>query len=327
MTAAPPAVQIGTILEQALAFVIAEQLPSGEIPNYRNLPNGSWEYCFSPLVSAYVYDALACFDALSPRLDIHALEQTPPAVRPGFSRQVTMARRRIRRFLAWQQSADGVWGFFGTGSALGADLDTAACAAAALAEAAGARGEREFAQTGRALQRLCAEAGAALQRSREHAEAEVAEELAAIGKANAVRLFAMTGFPANEIAAELRERAASGAGGANRTLFIYALVRAHREGRLAGLESVRSRLLEEVLNTSDPVRGGNGPLTAALATHILLALDHEDERFEQRIEALSEWLAPGHGRRFEQLGEPNCGSAALTTALIMSAMAKAGARI
>jgi hypothetical protein len=327
MTPVLPAVQIGGVLEQALAFVIAEQLPSGEIPNYRNLPNGSWEYCFSPLVSAYVYDALACFDALSPRLDIHALEQTPPAARPAFSRQVTMMRRRIRRFMAWQQSADGVWRFFGTGSATGADLDTTACAAAALAETTGARGERAFAHTGRALQNLCAESSAALRRSREHAEGETAEELVVIGKANAVRLFAMTGFPTNEIAAELRERAVSGVGGVNRTLFLYAMVRAHREGQLPGLESVRQRLLEEVLHTSDPAREANGPLTAALATHTLMALDHEDDRFDQRIDALAEWLAPGHGRRFEQLGEPNCGSAALTTAFIMSAMAKAGARI
>ena len=52
-----------------------EQLATGEVPNYRIFENGTCEYYFSPLVSAYVSDALAIFDPLSRWFD--------PSVTPG----------------------------------------------------------------------------------------------------------------------------------------------------------------------------------------------------------------------------------------------------
>ncbi len=315
-TAAFSSSRVSDSLVQSIAFLGGEQLPSGEIPNYRNLPNGSWEYCFSPLVSAYVHDALACFDALSPRLDAEALEQVAPTARPGFSRAATLIRRRIRRFLAWQESPDGTWRFFGTGSSLAPDLDTTACAAAALIEARGGMSARDIKRTGEALQRLCKEAG----RSR---EVEIESELQAAGIANALRYFAMTGFETDECGAVLREMIQGSPCASNRVLFLYTMSRAHLHGRLAGLESIRSGVLTEVLECHDPAHVSSEPLTAALATLLLLYLGHEDELYARRIEVLLDWLTPIHGRRFERLGDANCGSAALTTAWIMAALAKA----
>jgi hypothetical protein len=86
---------------------------------------------------------------------------------------------------------------------------------------------------------------------------------------------------------------------------------------------IRRRVLEEVLEYHDTARVKSEPLTAALATLLLLYLGHEDELYARRIEVLLDWLTPIHGRRFERLGDANCGSAALTTAWIMAALAKA----
>jgi hypothetical protein len=303
-------------LTRGLSFLRGEQLPSGEFPNYRNLPNGTWEYCFSPLVSAYVHDALACFDALSPWLNVQALEQVRPALRPGFSRDVTHIRKRIRRFLAWQEWSEGTWRFFGMGSGLPADLDATACAAAALMENRRGDSARNYALPGQALQRAC--------RERTPSRETFDNLLFRIGQSNALRYFALTGLETVQLADELRQEIACGASGGNRSLFLFTLVRAHLQGSLEGLDSIREGVIAETLECYDPAAGMREPLTAAMATHVLLDLGHEDGLFGRRVEALLDCLAPVHTRRFEALGDPNCGSAAVTTAMILSAIAKAG---
>src|SRR5258705_3506329 len=114
-------VETGASLWRAHTFLAGDQLANGEIPNYRQLLNGSWEYCFSPLMSAYVHDALGCFDPLSLWFDSMALDQVDAARRPILSRTVTKIRSRIRRFLAWQESVRGAWSIFGSGSGLSPD--------------------------------------------------------------------------------------------------------------------------------------------------------------------------------------------------------------
>ncbi len=305
-------------LTRALSYLAGEQLPSGEFPNYRKLRNNSWEYCFSPLVTAYVHDALACFDALSPWLNVQALEQIGPALRPEFSRNITHIRKRIRRFLAWQESPEGTWRFFGSGSGLPPDLDATACAAAALLENRSGGGVRNYALPAQALQKACRETA----QSRETAP-EIDELLLSTGRSNALRYFALTGFDTGDLAAELRAQTARPSDG-NRVLFLFTLVRAHLQGSLDGLESIREHVIAETLDRYDPALGGRGPLTGAFATHIFLDLGHEDGLFGRRTEALLDGLAPLYASRFEALGDSNCGSAALTTAMIMSAVAKAG---
>ena len=237
-------------------------------------------------------------------------------MRPEFSRDVSHIRKRIRRFLAWQESSEGTWRFFGNGSGLAPDLDTSACAAAALLESRHGDSARSYALPGQALQKACRETAS----SRETFDGLFFRA----GQSNALRYFALTGLETEELADELRGEIVRGGSGGNRSLFLFTLVRAHLQGSLDGLDSIREAVIDETLQCLDPVAGAREPLTAAMATHILLDLGHEDGLFGQRVEALLDRLAPVHTRRFEALGDPNCGSAALTTAMILSAIAKAG---
>src|SRR5438874_9937144 len=96
---------------RALRSIEEEQLATGEVPNYRIFENGTCEYYFSPLVSAYVSDALAIFDPLSRWFDPLVVEQAGQSCRFEVSRTASRIRRRIHRFLAWQRSGDGAWRF------------------------------------------------------------------------------------------------------------------------------------------------------------------------------------------------------------------------
>src|ERR1700739_408245 len=117
---------VRTALRAGLRLVEDELLPHGEIPNYRCRSSGSWEYCFSPLTSAYVHDALSCFDPLSEWFEPAALAQAGTRWQGPFSRAVVAIRRRIRRFLAWQEDCQGGWRFFGQSSSLPPDLEATA---------------------------------------------------------------------------------------------------------------------------------------------------------------------------------------------------------
>jgi hypothetical protein len=311
---------LSAALVDALSFMSGEQLPNGEIPNYRNMPNGSWEYCFSPLVSAYMHEALGCFDAFSPWLDTQALEQVDASARPAVTREATRIRRQIRRYLAWQESPEGSWRFFGAGSSLAPDVDTTACGAAALIEPRHGGRKRDYTRSAEALRRLCGSIVA----SRSGIGPEIEEDLAATGRAGILRYFALTGFDTDGLMTALLEDLARRSSGPCRMLFLYALVRACAQGRLSEIDDVRMPVLEEVLEQYDPARRVSGPLTAALAVHVLTRLGHEDSLYPARIDALLDWLTPVHGRRFERLGEANCGSAALTTAFLMAALAMIG---
>jgi hypothetical protein len=318
-------VDTGASLWRAHTFLAGDQLANGEIPNYRQLANGSWEYCFSPLVSAYVHDALGCFDPLSLWFDSTALDQVDAVRRPTLSRTVTKIRSRIRRFLAWQESARGAWGFFGLGSALPPDIDTTACAAAALLDAPIARRERDIERPARMLLQFRERSGrfdsAGSRGSRPEA---VTAEIRTVGTANALRYLALAGMETDGLEIVLREELGSGDRGRHRMAFLFALARAFRAANL-DIGTIAAAAAGEAIERYLPGSRFAGPLTTALAMHVLLDLNYEGEALTGGRDALAAILEPMAGRRMEGLADPNCGSAALTTALAMTALARASA--
>jgi hypothetical protein len=125
---------LAEILVRGAAQILTAQLPTGEIPTYRLSPEGNLQYCRSPFISTFVYDALGYFDPFSPRGDIQTREMIPDPLRSWFGAAVGNIRRGIRRFVAWQQEPGAVWRFFGSGSGIDPDSDTTACAATLLLE-------------------------------------------------------------------------------------------------------------------------------------------------------------------------------------------------
>ena len=325
---APPSVsghlEPGASLWRAHTFLAADQLANGEIPNYRQLPNGSWEYCFSPLVSAYVHDALGCFDPLSLWFDSMALDQLDAARRPILSRTVTKIRSRIRRFLAWQESVRGTWSFFGSGSALGPDIDTTACAAATLLDSPIVRRERDIERPARMLLRFREPSGWLENAGSRSGPDELAAIIRNVGTANALRYMALAGMETDGLEMVLREEFDSGGRDRHRMAFLFALVRAFRAANL-DIETIAPAVTGETIEHYLPGSRFAGPLTTAMAMHVLLDLNYDGEALLLGRDALAGILAPTAGARMECLADPNCGSAALTTALAMTALARASA--
>lgn len=318
-------VETGALLWRAHTFLSGEQLAHGEIPNFRQVANGSWEYCFSPLVSAYVHDALGCFDPLSLWFDSTTLDQVDAHLRPILSRTVTKIRSRIRRFLAWQESAWGAWGFFGLGSGLPPDIDTTACAAAALFDAPLAKRKRDIERPARMLRQFRQRSGwLESVGSRSSRQEEVEAETRSVGTANAFRYLALAGLETDGLGAVLREEVGHGDGSRHRMAFLFALVRAFRAANL-DLGTIAAATTSEVIEGYLPGARFAGPLTTALAMHVLLDLNYEGEALLRGRDALAALLGPMTGRRMESLADPNCGSTALTTALTMSALARVSA--
>jgi hypothetical protein len=316
-------VETGALLWRAHTFLAGEQLANGEIPNFRQLANGSWEYCFSPLVSAYVHDALGCFDPLSLWFDSTALDQVDAPRRPILSRNVTKMRSRIRRFLAWQESVWGTWGFFGLGSGLPPDIDTTACAAAALFDAPIVRRKRDSERPARMLLQFRQPSGW-LESAGSRSGGQENAETRAVGTANAFRYLALAGVETDGLDAVLRDEADRGDGGRHRMAFLFALVRAFRAANI-DLDAIAAATTSEVIESYLPESRFAGPLTTVLAMHVLLDLNYEGEALLRGRDALAVLLEPVAGRRMESFADPNCGSAALTTALTMSALARVSA--
>ena len=122
------------LLMQGAAVIGYEQLPTGEIPCLRRTAGGAMDYCQSPFVSTFVHDVLGYFDSQCPWIDSQILDKIPAPSKRWFFSMVSGIRRRIRAFIAWQESMDGTWRFFGRGSGIDPDSSTTACAAAVLLE-------------------------------------------------------------------------------------------------------------------------------------------------------------------------------------------------
>ena len=308
--------------ERALRFVEAEQLSNGEIPNYRRIEGDKWEYCFSPLASAVTHDVLGMLDPLSATFDAQALEQAGEERRMIFGRIVARLRRRIRRFLAWQQRSDGTWRFFGHGSDLPSDLETTACSAAALLDGGRAGGGvRPI-----ALRGFVHDDGLFRSPGSRGNETDPDPWMERAANVQLMRCLAAQGEPdpaaAEALATDCR---AAGDGGASSLSLLYAVGRLCQKSRVGALEQVAMRSIEAWLaDTRDGATRFTTPLSCGLWLNI--AID-----FRQRAavapaaRAVAAWLETPHRRRMDGLCDSRCAAPGLTTAVGLVGLARASA--
>jgi hypothetical protein len=309
---------IGGSLQMGLRIIEDELLANGEIPNYRQLPDGSWEYCFSPLASAYVHDGLSCFDPLSRWFDPFLLEFAAERRQFSFARRVSAIRRNIRRFLAWQEESHGTWRLFGRGSGLAADLDTTACAAAALWDNCRLQEPRLSSRRDSALDRFRSGEDFGSPGSR-GAGCETGISSHWVGRANAVRYLALVGGPAEMFMAPLEEAMENGAvGEGSRIPFYFACARAWRQGGLPGRERIANHMVPQLRKLCR----SQGPLSAPLGAIALLDLDCAPADIFESWQFLLKWWASPQRLKMEPFCDDRCGSPAWTASMSMVALAR-----
>jgi hypothetical protein len=310
-------------LWHGITSIAAEQLPHGEIPNYRRLPEDRWEYCFSLLVSAYVYSALGCFDPSSTAFDLQNLEACGAQQMQVVGRMAFRIRRGIYRFLCWQQSVDGTWGFFGQGSSLPPDLDTTSCAAVIFLDRRCSDRSCGLSETLAALSRFRLRDGTFdSPNSRGPGFAEPVR-LRRVANANLLRCLALAGMDYEALAATIGQDLAMGnTQGGMRLALLYALGRAYRQGQVSLLGEIAWQVLEE-MSASGVAAAFQGPLSAVLMLSARLDFGSPEIVREVDIDTLIQCIMTPHRSRLEAFCDERCGSPALTTAIAMSALSRA----
>jgi hypothetical protein len=316
-------IHFADVLVPSLRSIENDQLTTGEIPNYRKLENGMWEYFFSPLVSAYVADALAVFDPFSHQFDPFLVEQTAGRRRLEVSGGAARIRRGIRRFLAWQQSADGAWRFLGRGSILPPDLDTTTCCALTLLDRIGAHQGARARQPDLALLRIGqTNASASRYGSREvvRMSDEIVDWIAII---NLFRFTVLAGADAESLSAELERRCERHPmSSAPDIPVLYVLGLTWRQCGLAGFETVRSPYAKALAESQTPEGSFGGPAFTAMGLSALLDFGYEGPAIPSAVRWLQASMNSSPAPP-EEFGDSRCGSPSLTTAIAISALARA----
>ena len=311
---------VAELLGQGLRIIADEQLSNGEIPNYQCMADQSWQYCFSPLISAYVYDALSCFDPQSARFEPQSAERLERAQRMRFLRSVAHIRHKIRHFLAWQESSTGGWRFFGQGSGLPPDLDLTACAATVFIDPNPLPLNPATDRRMRDLERFRTADGTFHSPGCRN-QIQTDSALLWMANCNVLRYLALTGGETAELEAAILDALAAVADSPGDALPLhFAAARAWRHGQLGSLPVLTSHLLPIAAGAQQSSRG---PLSAALTVLILLDLDAPVDELDQAVGPLFTWWDSPFSRKFETFCDSRCGSPALTAALTMAAAARA----
>ncbi|MFI5244763.1 MAG: hypothetical protein ACHQQR_06015, partial [Gemmatimonadales bacterium] len=311
--AAPPAPTSGSPLATALLggirSVFREQLPSGEIATYFRFGNGALEYRRSPLLSSFVHDAFGSFDLKSRWVDTDFLDVLPAGAQGRFVRAAGMVRSRIRTFLSWEEGNEGGWCFHGRASGIGPDLDTTACAAAAIAQAPRRRPATRW---------------------QAHAERLLADSSLSngnvdlIARVNILRFLALIGEPTaaiqEEVLAALRSgELATGSRYTSRLVLHYCVARAWAQAALPGRAAVAELLVPRIVETMS-----DDPLGTALALNALIDLEYWGPETIGAGQSLLETMLPRGGWGYAPLLENAGGAPACTAALAMTALARSG---
>jgi hypothetical protein len=335
-TTSPARASVERRIVGSLRLVERFQRPDGEILAYRRDGQGNHVYCRTPLPSAFVHDALACFDPTSAGWSQDTLEIVPTRARAGFLRTVVRVRRRIRAYLIWQQEPAGWWRFFGRGSGVDPDANTTACASLALLESYGARSvsrwERQaavllsfrsgdgpfhtFRGRGREGYGWLADDGRPVAGFDPVVNTAVLDCLCAIaGRGDpAVRWLVddllAVGLPA---ATPLYP---------NPLVSAYAATRAWARHDLPGRDRLAGTVLPALARTRTGAGDFGGPLSTALAATVLLDLGHTGAHLDLARRAVLRGLHPGGGWSYEDLLVQGFGSPAVTTAVSMAYLAR-----
>ncbi|HEY8207055.1 MAG TPA: hypothetical protein VIG99_06230 [Myxococcaceae bacterium] len=309
MTLAPA---LDQVLIRSLSVIVRGQLGTGEMATYFRVSGGGLGYTRSTLPSAYVHDALACFDPTSMFVETPILDALPPRARGRFVRTAQRIRRRIRQFLAWQEDCTGSWRFFGRGSGVAPDADSTAAAAASMLDGRRRAPGRPWSRHVRALAEI---------------EASPAPTTGRAAEANALRLLALAGESVGGRIDELLRAAAEplppGAGHyATPLAHAYCAARAWAQARLSRREELAALLVPRVLALQDERGGFGGPLSTALGLSALVDLGHRGPELPRARAALLDLVGAWGGWPFEALFPAGGGSLACTTALAMDVLAR-----
>jgi hypothetical protein len=330
-------IDFGTCLTRATTMLRAGQLVTGEVATYRRVTEIGKLYAPSPFMSAVVYDALGCLDPGSPQVQQGAMRGLSPAQRRAVEWSVTTVRARIRRFLAWQEEADGTWCFYGRGSALGPDAATTACAALAIArDARSVAGEDGPLRThARALARFRASTGAYFTFVADNGVgyawlASDGRKLVGFDRvvnAHVLRFLAAAGIEDEALAGYLREEIEQGdreAGSPEHpdpVCFAHAAARAWTEMPRRDAAVATAALVPWLLARQNDHGGFGGPLSTALATVALLDLGYAGEALDRSARHLLETVSPAGEWEYQAYLAGGHGSAPFTTALALAALA------
>jgi hypothetical protein len=304
--------QLATVLLAGMKAILREQLPTGEIGTYFRVGAGALEYRRTPLVSAFVHDALGGFDLKSRWVDTDVLDALPTGTQGRFVRAAALVRSRIRRFLLWEEGNGGGWWFNGRASGGGADPDTTACAAAAVLQAP--RRQPSL--------RWRAHAAMAAGPLNDHDAVDFA------GRVNVLRYLALIGEPVEDLAASvveaLRRRDASLTSRryAQPLVIAYCVARAWAHARLPDRHDVAAILVPAILDLGNETPNFGGPLGTALALNALLDLEYSGSETIGAAQYLLDSALPRGGWNYGAFLEHEGGAPALSTALAMSALAR-----
>lgn len=312
LSLAPREPDLGEVLVRSLTVLTRGQLLTGEMATYFRQPSGGLAYARSPLPSAYVHDALACFDPTSTFVETAVFDTLPPPSRGRFVRAIQHLRRRVREFLAWQEGNTGAWRFYGRGSGVPPDADTTATAATALLDGRRRTLRRPWVRHVRALAEI---------------EAQRADLTGRAASANALRLLALVGEDVDSrvdaIVRQAGEPLASGAGHYATPLApAYCAARAWAQARLSRSAELAALLVPRVLALQDERGGFGGPLSTALGLSALVDLGHRGPELQRARSALMALVGAWGGWPFEALFPGGGGSLACTTAFAMDVLAR-----
>jgi hypothetical protein len=324
------------LLRKGLAVILQEQLTTGEIPSYRQTSAGQFEYCRSPFVSTFVYDALGHFDRNSPLLEPQTLELIPANVMGWFNSAVAEIRWRIRAFVQWQEESNGTWRFFGSGSGIDPDADTTACSSAVLLESAGANVKHHWQQHVRALKRFRAEEGlyfSYINREQrgyswmdEHGKPIIGFDR--VVNANILRFLGLVGGEVDQLIAYIRREVLAqdfqtgSPDYPNPLCFFYMVARAWKQAHLPGLEQIAASLTGHLLSLQKEAGDFGGPLSTAMALSTLLDLGYTGSALERARLSIIRAARPTDGWGYESFFINGFGSISLTTAISMMALAR-----
>jgi hypothetical protein len=327
---------LADILVRGTAQILTTQLPTGEIPTFRLSPEGHLQYCRSPFISTFVYDALGYFDPFSPFGDIQTREMIPYPLRSWFGAAIGNVRRGIRRFVAWQQEPGAVWRFFGSGSGIDPDSDTTSCAASLLLESPPYNLRDDWRKHFDALTRFRSAEGiyfSYVTRDQRGYSWMDSQGRPIIGfdrvvNANVLRYLAFIDGQVEPLIAYLEQEVQGGEfrqgspDYPNPLCFFYMVARAWRQARLPGLQALASEMVPRIVELQTEAGDFGGPLSTALAASALIDLEYEGPALGRARSAILRLSHASGGWDHEPFFVGGFGSNAWTTALSMSVLAR-----
>ena len=337
---APAMLVLGRRLAASREVGLHGQHPSGEIVSYRRDAHGNYIYCRTPFTSAFVHEALSCFDRTSPGWLEGALRQVPDQAVGWFARTVQVLRRRTRSFLVWQQEPAATWRFFGRGSGIDPDVNTTVCAAMALQESYGCHSTSRWEQQQKAVWSFQSREGPFYTFTKPDRGGYGwldGDGLPVVGfdrvvNASVLRYLCRLSLQATPRAGALVEwltdQVADGDLSVGTPLypnplsFIYVLGRIRDESGLPMPTRLVERLVSVLLGLQRGTGDFGGPLGTAMGASALLDLGHGGAELERARLALLRQLSPGGGWTYEDLVVHGFGSPASTTAAALEFLAR-----